>query len=105
MSISKQCMTVNLQIGTWNAQRLDRAASAEVTDKAGAAGDAARVNKHLINKDALKPIITAANALRSHFYHKTLPWKDNGDRLLTRKMYVEFLQGHSDLLNKFNEAV
>lgn len=105
MSITNQCMTVNLQIGMWNAQRLDRAASAGVTTQAGADSDAARVNKHLISKEALKPVQSAANALRTHFYTKTLPWKDNGDRLLTRKMYVEFLEGHSSLLEKFNEAV
>lgn len=105
MSITTQCMTVNLQIGMWNAQRLDRGASASLTADAGADADAARVNKHLINKTALKPIQTAANALRTHFYHKTLPWKDNGDRLLTRKMYLDFLQGHADLVDKFNAAV
>ena len=105
MSIATKCMTVNLQIGTWNAQRLDKSASAAVTSNAGAANDAARVNKHLIPKESLKPIITAANALRSHFYDKTLPWKDNGDRLLTRKMYQPFLEEHSRLLGNFNDAV
>lgn len=105
MSIVKDCMIVNLQVGLWLGYRLDKSASAKVTQEAHAAEDAARVNKHIIPKDTLKPIITAAGAIRTHFYDKTLPWKDNGDRLLTRKMYTKFIEAHSLLVADFNEAV
>jgi uncharacterized small protein (DUF1192 family) len=105
MSITTQCMTANIQIGVWVGQRLDRAASDQVTQDAGAVADAARVNKHLIPKDALKPIQTAANALRAHLYQHTLPWKDNGDRLLTRAMYMGFMEKFGQLQTDFHDAV
>lgn len=105
MSIVNDCMIVNLQVGTWLGYRLDKAASAKVTQDANAEQDAARVNKHLIPKETLKPIVTAAGAIRTHFYDRTLPWKDNGDRLLTRKMFTKFMEEHGKLVADFNGAV
>ena len=105
MSIASNAMVLNLQIGIWQGYRLDREASAKVVEDAGAHADAARVNKHLVPKEALKDINTASNAVRSHFKDKTLPWKDNGDRLLTRLMFADFIETHEKLTKDFKDAV
>lgn len=105
MSIVNECMVVNLRINMWTGHRLDREASKSVTEKAGADEDAARVNKHLIPKEILQPISSAAGALRNHFYDNTLPWKDNGDRLLTRKAFQRFIEEHEKLAKDFNDEV
>jgi len=105
MSIANECMIVNLQIGVWEGKRLDKEASRDVTNRAGAEEDAARVNKHLIPKDKLKAVTKAQGALRLHFYDRTVPWKDNGDRLLTRKLYLKFIEEHEKLMNDFRDAV
>jgi hypothetical protein len=105
MSIVTKAMVLNLQIGMWKGYRLDKEASAKVTKDAGADGDAARVNKHLVPKEALKDIESASNAARNHFYSKTLPWKDNGDRLLTRLMFRDFIEEHERLVGVFKDAV
>lgn len=105
MSISNECMIVNLRSGLWAGHRLDKAATQKITQDSNADADAARVNKHLIPKDALSDVVTAQGALRQHFYYNTLPWKDNGDRLLTRQTYARFINEHTELVQKFNEAV
>jgi len=105
MSITKNCMIVNLSLGIWQGYRLDKNASKQVTDDAGADADAARVNKHLIPKESLKTIVFAAGQIRQHLYGKTLPWKDNGDRLLTRKLYAPFIEEHQRLVGEFHAAV
>jgi len=105
MSITKNCMIVNISLGTWSGHRLDKEASREITESKGADADAARVNKHLIPKEMMKRIITASSAIRTHFYAKTLPWKDNGDRLLTRMLYTQFVEEHQRLVREFNGAV
>lgn len=105
MSIVTKAMVLNLQIGIWKGYRLDKEASAKVVKDAGADSDAARVNKHLVPKESLKDIESAANAVRAHFYQKTLPWKDNGDRLLTRLMFRDFIEEHERLVGKFKDAV
>ena len=105
MSIVTKAMVLNLQIGIWKGYRLDKEASAKVVKDAGADSDAARVNKHLVPKEALKDIESSANAVRAHFYQKTLPWKDNGDRLLTRLMFRDFIEEHERLVGTFKDAV
>ena len=105
MSITTQCMIVNLNIATWTGHRLDKEATAKVTTDANADTDAARVNKHLVPKEDLKAIQQAATQLRLHFYSHTLPWKDNGDRLLTRAMYTKYMATHNQLQETFDAAV
>lgn len=104
-ALTEHAMIANLRIGHWQGYRLDRAASAEITERKGAKADAARVNKHLVDKTVLAPIVTAGGAVRTHFYEKTLPWRDNGDRILSRKLYMAFVEKHAELVREFNDAV
>lgn len=104
-ALVEKAMVMNLSIGIWQGYRLDKAASAKVTSDAGASSDAARVNKHLIPKEALAPIVTAQNAIRTHFYENTLPWRDNGDRLITRVLYTKFIEEHEALKSAFQDEV
>jgi hypothetical protein len=104
-SLTERAMVMNLSISLWQGYRLDKEASRKVTEGAGAKADAARVNKHLVSKEALAPVVTAAGAVRSHFYENTLPWRDNGDRLMTRKLYMPFIQTHEALKAEFDAAV
>lgn len=105
MNISDNTMIVNLQISTWNGYKLDKTLSQKVTSEAQAETDAARVNKHLVPKEALKEVVTTMGAIRTHFYEKTLPWGDNGDRLLPRLAYMDFVQEHGRLCSEFDSAV
>lgn len=105
MSITSEAMTINLVIGTWAGYKLDKAQSAKVTDDAGAQPDSARVNKHLVAKEDLAKINSAGGAVRNHFYARTLPWKDNGDRLLPRKAYTRFVEEHAALRATFEAEV
>ena len=105
MSLANECMVMNLQISVWMGYKLDKRTTAEVIEQKHAQDGAVRVNKHLIHKDYINPIVAAGGAVRRHFYENTLPWKDNGDRILTRKRYEKFIQRHSELTQVFNEAV
>lgn len=104
-ALVERAMVMNLSIGMWQGYRLDREASRKVTTQANADADAARVNKHLIPKALLAPVVTAANSVRTHFYANTLPWRDNGDRLMTKKLYLKFVPEHQELVKAFNEEV
>lgn len=105
MNISRECLILNLQIGSWQGYKLDKVTTAKVTTEAGANADAARVNKHLIAKEFLTKITTAEGRIRVHFYDQTLPWKDNGDRLKTRKDFPKFIEQHEKLVSDHTLAV
>lgn len=103
--ITNDCVLLNLQLGVWAGYKLDKSQTRKVIEDTGAAADALRVNKHLMPKEVLQPIMTAANAIRIKFYKETLPWKDNGDRLLPRKMFMKYIPEHAELVKMFDDAV
>lgn len=105
MSIADNCMTANLSLGMWEGRRLDRGASNQLATDSAAGSDTVRVNKLIVSKECLSPVGTARNALRSHFLDRTLPWRDNGDRLLVRGIYQVFIQEHEALVEKFNGEI
>lgn len=105
MSITTNCMTVNLHIGMWEGRRLDREAGKKIVRDADATdSEAVRVNKLIVPKDSFAEVTTARNKLRQHYLDHTLPWKDNGDRVLTRRMFPQFIPEHEALKNTFDDA-
>ena len=105
MNIREDCMTLDLTMGVWLGYKLDKEASRKTTDEANAEADAARVNKHLVPKAALAKVVTSYGRVRTHFYANTLPWKDSGARLLTRKSFTTFIEKHEELVRETKEAV
>lgn len=106
MPIPTDCMVVNLQIGVWHGQRLDKEAAAKVIRSSRAKDkEAASVSKRLIPREVLRPVLTSASSIRTFFYANTLPWKPNGDRLLVRTLYPDFMKRHAKLVRGFNKEV
>ena len=103
--IERACLVANLQIRCWLGYRFDRGASDQLTSEASAAKDVARVNKHIVPKEFLQAIISARSGVQTQFYTETLPWKDNGDRLITRAGFMPFIEKHQASVATFNEAV
>lgn len=83
---------VSLEITTWSGRRLDRRVTAETNDRAGADADAGRYNKNLLGGKvaSFSACIAAAGAARTAHYRETLPWTDEGARLLPIANYFEY---------------
>lgn len=105
MNILKSCMLVNVHVNTWGGQKKLADEAKEAARRANADEDATKLSVLLVKPEDLKPIGQARTALKSHFYDNTLPWKDNGDRLLPKKRYEKFIQKHSELEKAFYDAV
>jgi len=100
MSISNECMVATLAISRWYGFARDEQAGKAVADAHHADSDAANVNKRLLPRSAMKDVTAALSAVRTHFYESTLPWRDGGGRLLTRKMYMPFIEKHESLVRE-----
>lgn len=85
----KRSMLVELTIRQWTARKHDKKVSQEV-DQGHGAKNAGRYNKQLIAKDALEPIAKKAAAIRAFHYTRTLPWGNNGQRLLPAKFFMDY---------------
>ena len=106
-TLANSTMLCALSISIWSARKLDKAASNKTTTEAGANADAGRFNKHLLaGQDAmLKAVQTIASAARADHYALTLPWSDNGPRILSTALWADLnrrLQNHN---LAFNAAV
>lgn len=105
MSIATECMVVSLSISRWYGFARDAQLGRDVATSHNADNDTTNVSKRLMPATALKDVNSSLTAIRSHFYESTLPWRDKGDRLLTRKMYMDFVEKHEDLKRKAVVAI
>jgi hypothetical protein len=85
-------LLVEFNASVWTARKLDKKTTDEVvTSKNAAAKDAARVNKHLLaGRNELDVIQTYIGSVRTFVYENTMPWSDNGLRLLPTTFFMEF---------------
>lgn len=95
---------VRLNVSQWTARRFDKAASLEV-ERAHNATNAGRFNKMLIDKAHLDPIESVASAMRAKHYKMTLPWQDDGTRLLPNALFMEYSNAMAQLRRSFEAEV
>lgn len=102
--IQSRAMLAQVSISQWTARKYDKNVSKDV-ERAAGAHDAGRFNKLLVNKALLDPIAKLAGEVRQYHYSVTLPWSDNGARLLPSKLFMEFTTKMRDYRTRFGALV
>lgn len=109
LDISKRAMLVNLSFGSWRATKLDKKETAAVQSKTRS--DAFRTYKTLIDKSALDAITKNQNAARAWHNSHTVPFDDKGRRVLSAKIFLDYVQElnafkatHDKLVSDFIKA-
>jgi hypothetical protein len=102
--LQDKAITVNLSISAWSARKHDKKITAEV-EAQHKAKDAGRYNKALLAKEVLQKIQKADSAARTFHYENTLPWSDNGDRLLPSENFLTYVEEMQRLKNDRERAV
>uniref|UniRef100_A0A6H1ZC51 Uncharacterized protein n=1 Tax=viral metagenome TaxID=1070528 RepID=A0A6H1ZC51_9ZZZZ len=97
-------MLVNLSISQWSARKYDRNVSRKIEEEYNAQ-DAGRYNKLLIAKEGIEKIQKIASKARIFHYTNTLPWNDNGDRILPSANFYTYADGVRDLKSTFEKMV
>lgn len=104
--LSERTMLVSLHIGTYSGMMFDKEATEGFNESMGAdAKKAGRYNKRLINSDFLKDVGAAHNAARKIHRLLTLPWDDDGTRILTTKGYMNYTKMLKDCRIKSEDEV
>ena len=96
MNLTHDAMLVSLRIAAWSGRLYDRQASNHVAVHHDAAASAGRYNKRLLPKAAFAALTATMSAARSTHYEQSLPWDDQGSRLLTvanYECYTGLLEG------------
>jgi len=105
-SISSAAMIVDFNASVWTARKKDRKASEDVTDANHADKGVANVSKNLLGNCAeLDAVQKFAANVRNRHYSMTMPWSDNGSRLLTTAQYFRYHEVMTDLQQEFYRLV
>lgn len=104
-SLSSKAMLCSLSISMWSARKHDPDASEEIAARHGAQSDAGRYHKVLLPKQALADIQKIVSEARQEHYFMTLPWDDNGYRVLPAAAYMDHVERMRGLSNRFTVAV
>lgn len=104
-TLSSRAMLCSLSISQWSASKHDRQASEEIAVHHGAQPDVGRYHKLLIPKETLAEVRRIAGEARREHYFMTLPWDDNGYRVLPAAVYMEHTEKLREYSQRFTRAV
>jgi hypothetical protein len=104
--ITERAMLAAVHISIWTAVKHDRKISRDVADQHGAHQGAGRYNKQLLRgADKLDELRTLAGQVRQYFYKITLPWSDEGFRLLPSNLYFDLTARMREFEAGFEQGV
>lgn len=104
--ITHKAMLAAVHISVWTATKHDRKVSREVADQNGARERAGRYNKQLLmGTSKLEDLRSLAGQIRQHFYRVTLPWSDEGLRLLPSHFLFELKAKMREFEREFNDGI
>src|SRR6266567_8271849 len=104
-SIADRAMLANLRITKYSASKKEKRVIQEVADNHGNAPEMCRVTKSLLAKDALAKISTVAGAAREYHYEATLPWQQDGARILPSDNFFVYSEKMRQLKIEFDQSV
>src|SRR6266705_1669637 len=104
-SLSSRAMLCSLSISVWSARKHDPDASEEIAVRNGAQADAGRYHKVLLPKKALADLQKIVSDARQEHYFITLPWDDNGYRVLPAAVYMDHTRKMHAHAGRFSVAV
>lgn len=87
---NKKYFLVSLRCSKWTARKFDKKTTAEIEVLNHATTEMGRYNKLLLNKASLADVDKAFGAARRLHDKLTLPWNDDGDRLLPAGSLMDY---------------
>ena len=105
VDVSAKAMLVKMSIGQWYNRAIDRKVTMEIAAKYELKGSEDQYVKKLIPHGALSSIEKAITALRKYHNDNTLPWGQDGVRILPGKKYLQYVQDVAMLKQQFEQTV
>jgi hypothetical protein len=104
-SLSSKAMLCTVSISAWSGYKFDREASEEIAQIHGADKDSGRFNKRLVPRKELEEITNIIGRARRDHEFVTLPWSDNGYRVLPAAAYMDHTNTMRQHAAEFQAAV
>lgn len=107
VGVHARALLVSVTVSSWAARRLDKRVTDEVHQEHGASKQAGRYSKRLFanNAPSHRAAMAASGAVRRTHYRNTLPWSDEGWRLLPSANYFEYTEAIREIREQQQEAL
>ena len=106
ISIGSSAMLVELSVRSWTGRKLDKSVSAEIDVAKNTKTSVVNANKNLMaGTGVLDKIIKYAAQVRGWHIAQTLPWSDNGSRLLPMSNFMAYKEQLGVLEENYNALV
>ena len=102
--IQDRAMLAALTVRRFHIGRTDQGMEQDIADANKAESQMFRVRKHLFRKDAAFKLRALEAQLRSEHHLLTLPWEDNGYRILSSAGYFLYVQKMQALIEQYKAA-
>src|SRR5215472_16369310 len=104
-SLSSKAMLCTVSISAWSGYKYDREVSEQIAEIHNAEKDSGRFNKRLVPRKELEEITKIIGRARRDHEFVTLPWSDNGYRVLPAAAYMDHINAMRAQTAEFNAAV
>jgi hypothetical protein len=103
-SIHERTMLVALTVRRWHIGRNDPTADVDISKKFGVNPEMGKYRKLLVRKEAISTLRQLESKLRETHYGITLPWADDGYRILSSKGFFAYQEKISAAIEEYNTA-
>ena len=103
--IRNQLLCIGLNISCWEARRQDKKVNSEVAASHGTATGVGRYHKDLLpDAPEHQAILKIRNAWRVWHYANTLPWGNDGSRVIRSAAFLDYTAGYRTYKAEFDAA-
>jgi hypothetical protein len=103
--IQSKAMLASLSISMFSPRKTDKKVTRQVIDQHQAAESAGKFVKQLLPEEALEAIKKLQNEARQYHYENTLPWSDEGARILPSAHYMTYVDKMREFGKQFEPLV
>lgn len=104
-NLDERAMLVHLSIGFWQGRKRDKDKTNEVAKQSQADDDAGTWWTRVVPLHAVKPIVNARLQARADHLKFTLPWRDDGFRVLPAAMFMKYTAAMRIQQEKYKKVV
>ena len=106
VDLSSRAMLVDVTIRRWTARKMDRKLSDETADTHNASREMLSTYKRLLPADEVdKKIVQFVNNASMYYRRMTVPWTDDGARMLSSLAVFDFTQVMRKFAQQWNEML
>lgn len=103
--LARKAVLSQVVVSIWTARRHERDVTDEIMQAKGASLDQGHFTKRLLTKQAMKDLKTIQYQARKFHWTHTMPWWEDGTRILPATLILEYTKEMKRFTNSFDKSI